>query len=65
MRTEKLALMEDIYDYLMENDYQIGTNIVEEFEQSWIDCEKGIIYLQGSKTLPNFRLTIEQYEGEL
>jgi hypothetical protein len=58
MRTEKLQLMEDIYDHLMKNDYPNLTNICEEFSNSWIDCEKGIIYLHGSKSLPNMRLEI-------
>lgn len=52
------ALMDDVYDYLMENDFSIGTNFVEEFPDSWIDCEAGVIYLAKGKT-PAFKLTIE------
>ena len=60
MKTDKHFLMDDIYDYLMENKYNIGTNIREEFADCYIDCERAIIYLDGSKTLPKFKLTIEE-----
>jgi hypothetical protein len=64
MKAEKHFLMEDIYDYLMENNAFIGTNIKDEFSDSWVDCERGIIYLHGSKTLPNFKLIIQQSEAK-
>jgi len=60
MKTDKHFLMDDIYDYLMDNKYNIGTNIREEFSDCYIDCERAIIYLGGSKTLPKFKLTIEE-----
>lgn len=63
MKTNKNFLMGDIYDYLMENDSTIGTNIKDEFSDTWIDCEKGIIYLHGSKNLPNFKLIIKESLG--
>lgn len=52
--------MDDIFDYLMENDQTIGTNIREEFADCSIDCERAIIYLRGSKNLPDFKITIEE-----
>jgi hypothetical protein len=60
MKTDKHFLMDDIYDYLMENSANIGTNIRDEFTDCYIDCEKAIIYLGGSKTFPKFKLTIEE-----
>jgi hypothetical protein len=60
MKTDKHFLMDDIYDYLMENHASIGTNIKEEFSDCSIDCERAIIYLGGSKNLPKFKLTIEE-----
>ena len=60
MKTNKHFLMDDIFDYLMENDQTIGTNIREEFADCSIDFQKGIIYLRRSKTLPNFKITIEE-----
>lgn len=38
-------LMSDVYDYLFENDFSIGTNFCDEFPDSAIDEEAGIIYL--------------------
>lgn len=58
MKTDKHRLMEEIYDQLMGNDYPMTTDIKTEFTDSWIDCEKVIIYLHGSKSLPNMRLEI-------
>ena len=52
--------MSDIYDYLMENHITIGTNIKDEFTDTYIDCENGVIYLQGSSTLPSFKLTLTE-----
>lgn len=60
MKTDKHFLMDDIFDYLMENSASIGTNIREEFTECWIDCERAIIYLGGSKNLPKFKLTIQE-----
>lgn len=40
MKTNKHFLMDDIFDYLMENNETIGTNIKDEFKDCWIDCEK-------------------------
>lgn len=59
MNTDKF-LMSDIYDYLMENHITIGTNIKDEFTDTYIDCENGVIYLQGSSTLPSFKLTLTE-----
>lgn len=63
MKTDKHFLMDDIFDYLMENSSTIGTNIRNEFADCWIDCERAIIYLEGSKTLPKFKLTIEEVKA--
>lgn len=60
MKTSKHYLMDDVFDYLMENHSTIGTNIKEEFTDSWIDCENGVIHLSGSKTLPSFKITIQE-----
>jgi hypothetical protein len=45
-------LMQDVYDYLMENDFSIGTNFVDEFPKSWIDEENGVIYLAKKAVSP-------------
>jgi hypothetical protein len=48
MKTDKNFLMEDVYDYLMENGFNIGTNFRDEFPDSYIDSDKAVIYLKGS-----------------
>jgi hypothetical protein len=51
-------LMEDVYDYLMENGFNIGTNFKDTFPDSYIDSEKAVIYLKGSEG--NYKLLIKE-----
>lgn len=54
------ALIDDVYDYLMENDCFIGTNFVNEFPESWIDNEYGVIYLAKNSGVALYKLTMEK-----
>ena len=65
MKTTKHFLMEDVYDYVMENDFNIGTNFRDEFPESWIDSSKGIIYLAKDEQKPLFTLKIERFKNEI
>lgn len=53
-------LMSDVYDYLFENDFSIGTNFCEEFPASEIDEEKGVIYLAKVAGAPLYKITMEK-----
>lgn len=53
-------LMSDIYDYLFENEQNIGTNFCEEFPASDIDEENGVIYLARVAGSPIYKITIER-----
>jgi hypothetical protein len=57
--TNESALMDDIYDYLFENDLNIGTNFVDEFPDSYVDTDNARIYLNGGE-LGNFIVKIER-----
>lgn len=59
---EEQFLMEDVYDYLFENDQNIGTNILDEFPDSYIDFGKAEIHLLGSKTIGNYILSIRRVD---
>ena len=37
MQNNTQALLNDIFDYIMENDYNIGTNFREEFPNTYFD----------------------------
>jgi hypothetical protein len=51
--------MSDVYDYLMENDQNIGTNFIDEFPATWVDDEKGIIYLAKNEGISLFKIRME------
>ena len=61
---EHLFLLNDIYDYLFENDQNIGTNFLNEFPAAFIDTNKKApaIYLIGSDTLKKYKITIQECE---
>ena len=52
--------MSDIYDYLMENEFNIGTNFLHEFPETWIDEENGVIYLAKKTDLALYKISIEK-----
>lgn len=60
MLTATSALMDDVYDYLMENDANIGTNFVDEFPESWIDNDNAVIYLAKKEGVALFKIRIER-----
>ena len=45
---ESLFVLQDIYDYLYENTASIGTNILETYEDGYIDSSKQEIHLIGN-----------------
>jgi hypothetical protein len=53
-------LMSDIYDYLMENEFSIGTNFVNEFPETWSDDEEGVIYLAKNSGVALYKITMER-----
>jgi hypothetical protein len=57
--TNESAIIEDVYDYLFENDFDIGTNFLDEFPNSFIDRANARIYLN-SETLGNYVVKIER-----
>ena len=59
MKTEANFLISDVYDYLMENDQNIGTNFLDEFPATWVDEEKGIIYLAKNEGISLFKIKME------
>jgi hypothetical protein len=59
--TNESGLIEDIYDYLFENDFEVGTNFLEEFPISFIDRANARIHLN-SETLGNYIVKIEKVQ---
>jgi hypothetical protein len=53
-------LMADVYDYLFENQQNIGTNFCEEFPASDIDEENGVIYLAKIAGQPIYKIIIKK-----
>ena len=54
------AILNDVYDYLFENDENIGTNFYDEFPSSWIDNDNAIIYLAKNDGVVLFKIKIER-----
>lgn len=46
--TNESALIEDIYDHLFRNYYDIGTDFVSEFQDSFVDTENNLIRLKNN-----------------
>lgn len=63
MSLNEQELINDVYDYLFENDSSIGTNFADEFPDSYIDTQHMCIYLD-SEELGLFKLTLERIERE-
>jgi hypothetical protein len=59
---EKRFLIDQIYDFLMENSYE-RLDFVKNFPNSYIDFGKSEIYLQGSDSLKSYKLTLEEIEN--
>lgn len=57
---DSFFLAQDVYDYLFENEQNIGTNFLEAFPESYIDCESSVIYLAIDGEKPLFKVTIER-----
>lgn len=57
--TNESALIDDVYDYLFENNFNIGTNFLDEFKDSYVDSANACIYLK-SETLGEFKIKIER-----
>lgn len=57
--TNESGLIDDIYDYLFENDGHIGVNFKTEFPESYVDTANARIHLKG-KELGNFIIKIER-----
>ena len=57
--TNESAISEDVYDYLFENDFNVGVNFLEEFPNSYVDTANARIYLNGSE-LGNYIIKIER-----
>jgi hypothetical protein len=45
MQNDKQALLNDIFDYLFENDFDIGTNFKNDFPKSYFDEKNNKIVL--------------------
>ena len=58
--TDEQALLNDIFDYLMENNHDIGTNFKEEFPNSYITRAGDEIVLLNAKDeeIGSIRLTL-------
>jgi len=54
------AVLNDVYDYLFENDENIGTNFYDEFPSSWIDNDNATIYLAKNDGVVLFKIKIER-----
>jgi hypothetical protein len=54
------AVLNDVYDYLFENDESIGTNFCDEFPSSWIDNDNATIYLAKNDGVVLFKIKIER-----
>ena len=59
--TNESAITEDVYDYLFENDFNVGVNFLSEFPNSVIDTANARIYLNGSE-LGNYVIKIEKVQ---
>ena len=57
--TNESGLIDDIYDYLFENDGHIGVNFKDEVPESYVDTANARIYLQGGD-LGKFIVKIER-----
>lgn len=57
--TNESGLIDDIYDYLFENDADIGTNFLSDFSNSYVDADNARIYLRGAE-LGNYIIKIER-----
>jgi len=55
---EKKFIAEQVYDFLMENNYT-RLDFVKNFPDSWIDYETQTIYLSGSEDLNEYKITVE------
>ena len=56
---ERRFLTEQIYDFLMENNYT-RLDFVKNFPDSYMDFGRSEIYLNGSDSLKSYRLTLEE-----
>lgn len=58
--TDEQALLNDVFDYLMENNHDIGTNFKEEFPNSYITRAGDEIVLLNAKDeeIGSIRLTL-------
>ena len=58
--TDEQALLNDIFDYLMENNHDIGTNFKDEFPNSYITRAGDEIVLLNAKDeeIGSIRLTV-------
>ena len=59
---EKRFLMEQIYDFLMENNYT-RLDFVKNFPDSYIDFGRSEIYLEGSDNLKSYKVSLEEIEN--
>ncbi len=57
--TNESGLIEDVYDYLFENDFNVGVNFLQEFPDSYVDTANARLYLNGSE-LGNYIIKIER-----
>ena len=55
---DSLFVLQDVYDYLYENDASIGTNILEEYPDGYIDNQTSEIHLINEKR--HFVLSIKE-----
>lgn len=55
---DSLFVLQDVYDYLYENDASIGTNILEEYPDGYIDNSSQEIHLINDKR--HFVITIKE-----
>ena len=59
---ERRFLTEQIYDFLMENNYT-RLDFVKNFPDSYMDFGRSEIYLNGSDSLKSYRLTLEEIKN--
>jgi hypothetical protein len=57
--TNESGLMDDIYDYLFENEANIGLRFLDEFPDAFVDSANARIYLQGGE-IGDYVLKIER-----
>jgi hypothetical protein len=58
MNNQSLFVLQDVYDYLYENDASIGTNILEEYPDGYIDNATNEIHLINENR--HFVITIKE-----